>query len=198
MYDLLFSYPLNQVIKRKNPNVIVCTHALPSRIVSFLKQKEKTDVIAINVYTDYFINKVWAIQGIDYHLVSTPRMKKALIDQGVSEASIFLTGIPVHPVFRGNNYKVKKKIVPKSILVSGGSLGIGAIKKSLLKTERLHYYVLCGKSKKTYNQLKKWNKRNITPIKYVHDRITMNELYDKVDGILTKAGGVTVSESIVK
>lgn len=116
MYDLLFSYPLNQVIKRKNPNVIVCTHALPSRIVSFLKQKEKTDVIAINVYTDYFINKVWAIQGIDYHLVSTPRMKKALIDQGVSEASIFLTGIPVHPVFRGNNYKVKKKIVPKSIL----------------------------------------------------------------------------------
>src|SRR5699024_8127383 len=41
-------------------------------------------------------------------------------------------------------------------------------------------------------------KRNITPFKYIDDRIKMNKLYDKVDGILTKAGGVTISESITK
>ena len=91
-----------------------------------------------------------------------------------------------------------------SVLISGGNLGVGAIDELLqiiaeVKPPlRIQYSVLCGKNKKLYEKLRRMQKSHIIPYPYIDCRKKMNSLYDQVDAILTKPGGVTISESLFK
>src|SRR5699024_4190100 len=62
----------------------------------------------------------------------------------------------------------------------------------------IKYFVLCGKNNLLYHKLQKLNNEHIIALKYISCRREMNELYDSVDGILTKPGGVTISERLRK
>lgn len=199
LYETLFVYFFKRLTYQQNPNILFCTHALPSNIASVLKTKNQLQSITVNVYTDFFVNRVWGIEGIDYHLVPSLAVKEHLLNRGVPAQRIFVTGIPIHPVFQqGKSQRAVNGNI--SVLVTGGSLGVGAIKKilSTSKSEKLHYFVLCGKNQALYEQLQHENKQTITPLPYLTNKGEMNRLYDKVDAVLTKPGGVTISECLMK
>lgn len=61
-----------------------------------------------------------------------------------------------------------------------------------------HFYILCGTNQTLFQKINQQKKCNITPIGYIECRQKMNDLYDQIDAIVTKPGGVTVSESIFK
>nr|GGG67225.1 putative glycosyltransferase YkoN [Virgibacillus oceani] len=200
IYESLFIYFFKRLIKERKPKIIFCTHALPSNIASVLKQKNKLDAIIVNVYTDFFVNRIWGSRGIDFHFVPTMAVKHHLLAKGVKEDCIFVTGIPVHSAFQAkvNHHFVRKQL---SILVAGGNLGVGSIRHMLMDSvneSRIHYHVLCGKNEKLYQQLVSENKANVTPYTYIASREQMNRLYDQVDAVMTKPGGVTISESLLK
>ncbi|QPA29958.1 MGDG synthase family glycosyltransferase [Thermaerobacillus caldiproteolyticus] len=200
-YEVLFLNHLKKVISKTNPNVIICTHALPSYLLSKLKAGGELKIPVINVYTDYFIHDLWGIEEIDYHLVGHPHMKEFLREKGVHESRIFVTGIPIHPKITKNinKYRYTKRLYCG--LISGGSLGAGALAKLIEKIsldDRIDYYVLCGKNRRIYEQLINMNHPKITPFPYISSREEMNDLYNQVDFIITKPGGVTVSECLFK
>lgn len=200
LYEVLFSYFFKRLMKENETEILFCTHALPSNIASMLKQKGKLDAITVNVYTDYFVNRIWGMEGIDYHIVPSRLVKLFLMRNGVKENRIFVTGIPVHAAF---HEKVEQQTNRQDIrvLVTGGSLGVGAMDKlipSNPSSENLHYYVLCGKNNVLYEKLITKRNPNVTPLPYIENKKEMNRLYDQVDAVLTKPGGVTVSESLMK
>jgi len=199
-YEALFMHFFKQMMKENHPSIIFCTHCLPSNIASVLKQKQQLQAVTVNVYTDYFVNRVWGIRGIDYHFVPSLSVKEFLMELGVDENRIFMTGIPVHSSFL-NSSKKKKETSTIHVLVTGGSLGVGAINQILPKNKpqtNLHYYVLCGKNETLYQQLVRQQSEHITPISYIQNKEEMNHLYDQVDAVVTKPGGVTVSECLMK
>jgi len=200
LYEWLFLYSMEKLIKEKNPQLIICTHAMPSYLLSHLKQRGEVTVPVINVYTDYFINHIWGIEAIDYHFVPNKEIKDVLIGRGVKEDRVLLTGIPIHPQFKKNG-RVPKSQDAYSVLISGGSLGTGLIKnfiETLHPTGNVLYKVLCGKNEKLYDCILKKNHPYILPVPYISSKEEMNELYDTVDAIITKPGGVTVSECLYK
>ncbi|MGM0878473.1 MAG: hypothetical protein ACQEWV_28195 [Bacillota bacterium] len=97
----------------------------------------------------------------------------------------------------------KKKSV-SSVLISGGNLGVGGIEELLenlgdvISPQPIQFYVLCGKNIKLYEKLKKLQNHYMIPYPYISCRKKMNDLYDQIDAILTKPGGVTISESLSK
>ncbi|WP_164668113.1 MGDG synthase family glycosyltransferase [Virgibacillus doumboii] len=199
LYETLFVHFLKRLANQLHPNILFCTHALPSNIASVLKMKEQLQSITVNVYTDYFVNRIWGIEGIDYHLVPSVMVKEDLLKKGVQEERIFITGIPIHPVFHlGKHSRESSEEI--SILVTGGSLGVGAIEKILASStsDKIHYFVLCGKNEALYEQLVREKRQSVTPIPYVTSKGEMNALYDRVDAVVTKPGGVTVSECLMK
>ncbi|WP_099159896.1 MGDG synthase family glycosyltransferase [Virgibacillus ndiopensis] len=200
LYELLFTYFFKRLINAKKPKVVFCTHALPSNIASVLKQKNQLNATIVNVYTDFFVNRIWGLKEIDFHFAPTLAVKRYLLDQGVNENCIFVTGIPVHSAFKIQESK-PNRVQQLSILVAGGNLGVGSIKEMLsdpTNENHLHYHVLCGKNEKLYQQLVHENKANVTPYAYITSRDKMNRLYDQVDAVMTKPGGVTISESLLK
>lgn len=197
-YGTLFLPFFKKLINEKDPDILICTHALPSNIASRLKQQHQINQIVINVYTDYFINRVWGISGIDFHFVPTKQVKDYLLAKGVAENKICITGIPVHPVFFKKT-QVENHSDKLSVLVTGGNLGIGGLENLFTKSRgAVHYYVLCGKNKTLFERLVNFQQQNVTPFPYIACREKMNQLYDQVDAILTKPGGVTISECLMK
>jgi len=199
-YQLMFERVALSMIESENPSIIICTHALPSRIFSHLKEKKKINVPIINVYTDFFINRLWGIKQIDAHFVSTDSMASYLLEHGVDQQKIFHTGIPVHPSIQKRNSTVPIKS-PLKILITGGSMGVGTIEKllkKLPKSEEVQYYVLCGKNLRLFHYLKRNEHKQVIPLPYIDSREKMNMIYEDVDAVITKPGGVTVSECILK
>ncbi|WP_047980817.1 MGDG synthase family glycosyltransferase [Ornithinibacillus contaminans] len=198
LYEAMFTSFFKKLLKENEPSILFCTHALPSNIASVLKQKGQLNAITVNVYTDYFINRIWGIRGIDYHFVPSITVKKFLLGIGVEEAQIFVTGIPVHPIFHTRSKHAPATTEKKHILITGGSLGVGAMERILPDYPELQYSVLCGQNDRLYKRLLQRNDPSITPISYVHDKAELNALYDSVDAVITKPGGVTISECLQK
>ena len=200
LYEWLFLYWMEKLIKEKNPQLIICTHALPSYLLSRLKQKGIISIPIINVYTDYFINEIWGIEFIDYHFVPNKEIREVLIERGVKSDQVLVTGIPIHPRFKAQAKARQQKDV-SSVLLSGGNLGTGLIKsfvETLQPSGEINYTVLCGENNKLFNWIKQLNHPFIHAVPYISSKDEMNELYDRVDAIITKPGGVTVSEFLYK
>ncbi|MFT4414099.1 MGDG synthase family glycosyltransferase [Fredinandcohnia humi] len=201
LFEILFKRFVYRLISESKPNLIICSHALPSYMLNKLKEQDILKTPVINVYTDYFIHSFWGLQHIDYHFVAHQSMKSFLLKKGVDEQKIFVTGIPVHPTLTKN---LKKEVTPPTQItctIMGGSLGVGAIEelsKMIQSTKNITFYILCGKNQRLFNKLKNLNHSRIFPLPYLSSREEMDALYQKTDVVLTKPGGVTISECLIK
>jgi processive 1,2-diacylglycerol beta-glucosyltransferase len=203
LYEVLFISFMKRLLKEKQPDLIVCTHALPSYMLNCLKRKGELQTPVINAYTDYFIHSFWGTEHIDFHFVPSDQIKELLKKRGVKDEQIFITGIPIHEKIEkqvGEHANVSSP-TSLSVLVTGGNLGVGALEDLVKKIEQnknIHFYVLCGKNEKLYKKLETLQNDHITPLSYITSREKMNKLYDQIHAIITKPGGVTISESLFK
>lgn len=200
-YEYLFMNKMKQIITQEQPDLMICTHGFPSYIISRLKVKGQCQIPVINVYTDFFVNDVWGKAGIDYHFVPHPKIKQELMRKlAIPAERVVVTGIPTHEHFDGAR-DPKRPDDKRRVLVAGGSAGLGNI-TSLLKNQgdkrELEYFVLCGKNQKLYQKIKQLPCANFHPLPYISSREEMNELYSQMDAIVTKPGGVTISEALKK
>jgi len=200
MYEIIFLKYIQRIIMQAKPDLVICTHALPSYLLNRMKEKKRWSGIVINVYTDYFVNNLWGIHQIDYHFTPNTIVKNHLLKRGVDPQQIYVTGIPVHPMFRVEKHALNKKN-NYTILISGGNMGAGSIEKLINQINpsgSVNYLVLCGKNKKLYKKVMQLNHSCIHPLPYIQSKKEMNQIYDQIDAIITKPGGVTISESLWK
>jgi UDP-N-acetylglucosamine:LPS N-acetylglucosamine transferase len=198
-YEPLFLKKMEQLIAEEKPDLLVCTHGFPSYLLSKLKMKGKCDLPIINVYTDFFINSVWGREGIDLHLLPSQEVK-AKLSRKVPNQQLIVTGIPVHQEMT-KTFTRKKHTNRLKILLSGGNSGLGGILKlteELKLSTNLDFLILCGNNKKLYDEIHSWDLEHIKPLRYLSSRLEMNQLYEEVDAIISKPGGVTISEAIQK
>jgi len=200
-YSYFFLKKMEQLLLAEKPDLIICTHGFPSYLLNQLKRKGKCEVPVINVYTDFFINNVWGREEIDYHFFPSKDTKDEFSKRyQMSEKRMVVTGIPVHQEITKNT-KAKKRGDRPKILISGGNNGLGGIMKLLSRSKepsQSDFYVLCGKNEKLYNEILSWKMDHIKPLPYISSRAEMNHLYEEMDAIVTKPGGVTISEVLRK
>jgi processive 1,2-diacylglycerol beta-glucosyltransferase len=200
-YQPLFLKKMEQLLAEEKPDLVVCTHGFPSYLLSKLKMKGKCDIPIINAYTDFFINSVWGREGIDLHFLPSQQVKEKLARKyQIANHKMFVTGIPVHEEMTKTVYR-KKYNERLKILLSGGNSGLGGILRladELKCSSSVDFLVLCGNNKKLYNEILSWDLEHIKPLGYLSSRSEMNKLYEEVDAIISKPGGVTISEAIRK
>jgi processive 1,2-diacylglycerol beta-glucosyltransferase len=202
MFSVYFEMKLKKLIQEENPSHIICTHSFPSRILGKLKGKSAAfDLKTVNVYTDFFINGVWDKENIDYHMVPSSETKQELIQEySISADRILTTGVPVSDIFKDENAgPPESKSDPIHLLIAGGNNGLCVLHEFMMNpsmVQNFTYTVLCGHNKKLFDMLS--NKPNIKPLMYIDDRKELNEIYDSVDAIITKPGGVTITEALCK
>ncbi|QPA31172.1 MGDG synthase family glycosyltransferase [Thermaerobacillus caldiproteolyticus] len=197
-----FEHKMKKMVEKEQPQLIICTHSFPSRILQRLKKRKVVKAPVINVYTDFFMNGIWGKRGIDYHFVPHADAKRELITKyHIKEEQIIVTGIPVHEKLMSKKVENRGKRRPFHLLLAGGNQGLGNMIDFFEKMEgsrAFQYSVLCGTNKKLYEEISSWRQPHIRPLPYISDIEEMNCLYHEVDAVITKPGGVTVSEVLHK
>jgi UDP-N-acetylglucosamine:LPS N-acetylglucosamine transferase len=196
-----FEGKMKKMLEQERPDLIVCTHSFPSRILQQLKRKKVLAIPVVNVYTDFFMNSIWGKRFIDYHFVPHQEAKGELIvKHGIDERRIVVTGIPVHDTFM-KMPEVRRRRQPTHVLVAGGNQGLGnmtAFLRAARTSTLFRYSVLCGANKQLYHEIASWQLPHIRPLPYINSPEEMNQLYDEADAVITKPGGVTISELLHK
>ncbi|WP_334073787.1 MULTISPECIES: MGDG synthase family glycosyltransferase [Paenibacillus] len=196
-----------QIIRQLHPDVIVCTHPIPSAIISRIKRLELLDVPLCTVITDYDAHGTWVSREVNSYLVSTDQVKQKLLERGVEEEKIRITGIPVHPNFweRHRKEDIRSQFNLKNmptVLVMGGGWGFmkDEAVSSLLATyrDRIQIIFCLGSNTKSLEKMKK-DPRFIHPhIHLLGFTREIDKLMEVSDLLITKPGGMTCTEGLAK
>ncbi len=185
---------------QENPDVVISTHFLPSEIVIYLKKIRALNTRLVTVVTDFGIHPFWVLNNTDMYVVASSFTKEQLMLQGVAKSIIKDLGIPIDSKFskhyERNILSKKLGIEPDkfTILVSTGSSGIGQVEKivdSLYKEVQI--LAVCAQNRILYERLTKRNYPKVKTFGFIEN---MQELMAVSDIIITKPGGLTISESL--
>lgn len=197
---------VSKLITEIKPDVIVGTHALSTRIISNLK-KEGLDIPYILTVTDFKAHYTYISNYVDAYITGSNYTKNSLIEKNISSDKIYPIGIPIDKKFyinvtHANELKDDEYF---NLLLMSGSFGLDTIfivMKELLKNKhKLRITVVCGKNKHLKEVLNNYCNNNTFIDKKIHILGFTKDipyLMDYCDVIVSKPGGLTVTESIVK
>lgn len=193
-------------MKESKPDVVICTHFLPTQVLGKLKEKGEFNAIIANVVTDFSAHSFWVNDGVDVYFVPAEVTKEELKRWGVPEKKIKVVGIPVSKKFNRSGrrdeilYTMGLDKDRKTILMTSGSFGIGPTRKILKALKDcsvdIQVIVVCGKNRLLYYDLKR--SKFSFPVKVLGFVKNMDELMEASDLLIAKPGGATTSESMVK
>jgi processive 1,2-diacylglycerol beta-glucosyltransferase len=187
-----------QLLIQEDADAIISTHFLSSEIASNLKEIRKIKSKLFTIITDYVVHPFWISHRVDYYVVASKLTKQYLMQEGTNENIIKDIGIPVSPKFlvkSGKDKLTEKLGIQKdrfTVLVVSGSFGVGPIERIVdLLYKDVQLLVVTAHNKKLYEKLKR---KNLTDV-YIYGFVdNMQELMAASDMIITKPGGLTISE----
>lgn len=205
----MFSYKIKRLVRDFLPDVIVCTHPFALHMVQSAKKKLGFRVPVIAIVTDYAVHPLWVKGEADAYIIAHEYILNDAMNKGIPRDKIYPYGIPIEDKFlyHRDRAQVLKKFGLQDMttfLIMGGSLGFGEIEKifvKLIKVRRpLQIVVVTGKNKKLKMQLDRYVEnndieKNVSILGYLDD---INDLMDISDCIMTKPGGLTVTEALAK
>lgn len=197
---------LHRELEEKGYDAVLCVHTFSGMMMTAVRRRYGANVPCFFVATDYTASPGVTEMDLEAYFVPHRMLFGEFIRAGVPADKMYASGIPV----RGEFYEVKEKLqarreleLPEKgrmVLLSCGSMGCGHLEKSALYLldrlpEDCYLVVLCGSNQKTYEALLTCASPRLFPISFtnrVPDYMSASDIY------ITKPGGLTTSEAIVK
>ncbi|MEI7482473.1 MAG: glycosyltransferase [Elusimicrobiota bacterium] len=200
-----YSRHLIEVLRKKNLQAVVSTHALAAMLLA-KRDKALKPAPLFAVLTDFHAHSYWPSKGVELYFAPGKTAETGLKNNGVDAARIVTAGIPVRKEFLMQaDARQKRKelgLAPNlfTVLIAGGSKGLGGIQlcvETLKKfSGKLQIVVMCGENKKLYRNLTN------TMVGSKHLKIISGfveypaSCYQAADLIIGKAGGITIAEAM--
>ncbi|GAB6988318.1 UDP-N-acetylglucosamine--LPS N-acetylglucosamine transferase [Paenibacillus pini] len=205
LHRIFYTHTQN-VVNQLRPDIIVCTHPIPSAVISRLKRLG-VDTPLCTVITDYDAHGTWISPEVDRFLVSTPEVKYKLMQRGVHVSKIHVTGIPIHPNFweHPGKEEIREKLHLKdlpTVLVMGGGWGMMSdevINNFLTRWSDEIQIIFCvGSNDKILRKLEQDSRYNHPNIRLISFTREIDKLMEISDLLVTKPGGMTCTEGLAK
>ena len=208
-FDKLNATPLIKMVRRYEPDWIVCTHFLASEIVSDLKRDSKLACPQAVVVTDFDMHALWLCRNYEHYFVALDETKAYLETLGFPAEKVTVSGIPIRPLFGEKKDKTEMRLnhglavdMPTVILSLGG-FGVGRVDRLIdaLRSIRRPVQILamCGRNEELKSRLEKESSGDsvvrMIPVGYTKQ---MDEYMSAADLIVGKPGGLTTCEALAK
>lgn len=199
---------MRELIKKYEADMVICTHPFPCAAASYLKQTGEINIPLITVMTDFCVHQFWLYKNIDIYFTANDLLKKEMVNQGLLEEHIFVTGIPVGYNFRVDynrddlltKFKLEKD--KPVALIMGGGLGLGGVKNALCQLERLkkdiQILVITGANVALWSEMNEYaqhSKHKIFVWGYSHN---IQEFMSVATFLISKPGALTISEALTR
>ncbi|MCG1190869.1 diglucosyl diacylglycerol synthase [Staphylococcus epidermidis] len=200
-------YGLNKLINlliKEKPDLILLT--FPTPVMSVLTEQFNINIPIATVMTDYRMHKNWITPYSQRYYVATKDTKNDFIEAGVPALYIKVTGIPIADKFEESidkeEWLSQQHLDPSkpTILMSAGAFGVSKgfdymINNILEKSPNSQVVMICGRSKELKRSLKSKFKDNPS-VKILGYTNHMNEWMASSQLMITKPGGITISEGL--
>ena len=199
---ILTSRKMTEYINKESPDVIILTHVLAAFTFSYENLEKKP--ITAGIITDFTIHPTWNDTRLDYYVLPD----EMLCFQGRQKClcgELLPFGIPVKKEFSEKTDKKTAREMLKipdktTVLVMSGSMGYGKVYKNLIRlnamSEDFNIITVCGNNDDLKDKIDKGLLKKIIRNYGYTNEIPL--LMDAADVIITKPGGITVSEALAK
>ena len=209
-FDKLNTRPFVKMLREYRPDITVCTHFLPSEIISWLKAKERLATRQAIVVTDFDVHAMWLCHYYEHYFVALDETRLHLEKLGIAANKISVSGIPIDPLFA--QPRDKREMRDKhglkqdriTILVSAGGFGVGPIKHLLISLFEMRHpaqvIAICGRNEELKTEIARlveglMPESNIS-VKVIGYTKEIHEYMAASDILLGKPGGLTTSEAL--
>ena len=197
---------LQELILKESPDIVICEHFFPAEMLSGLKAKGKFKGAVICGVTDFGVHQFWINKGTDYYFVASDATRDELVSKAIDRGKIIVTGIPIEEKFSKDLSKRQMRtqlgLSPEifTVLVTSGGFGVGPIMEIVKCIDVMPFEaqiaVICGKNERLESMFSSQAfQKTVKVFGYVHN---MDEFMTAADVIVSKSGGLTVSESLAK
>lgn len=201
-----FSFKLVPMLETQRPDVIISTHPFATEMVSYLKGRGTVSAPLICLMTDYGPHRAWIGEHVDAYIVSNEDMIPVMQEMGVSKDKIYPFGIPVQDVFFNKAdkaallYKFGLDSATPTILIMAGSFGVTNIMDIYREITELpldfQVIVITGRNQRLYDAFADVIPDSAKKTKLVYFTDEVENYMHACDLIITKPGGLTVSEAL--
>lgn len=197
---------VNDYISKCNPDIIIGTHPLSVNIIASLKKQKMIDIPFISIVTDFKAHYAYISPYVDAYITASEYTKQKMSEGIIPENKIYPYGIPIKQEFfsKEDAFLRMERDDYFNILLMGGSMGLNNIfyvlEELMKNTNKLRITVICGNNSELKEKLEEHYKT--TPeYKKIHIlgfTKAVSSLMELSDVIISKPGGLTSSESLVK
>jgi len=203
--DRLNTGPLVRLLRQEKPSLALCTHFLPAEILVYLRRKNRLNVPVGIVVTDFDAHALWLYRNVDWYFVACEETRAYLSAVGIPPETIFVTGIPIDPVFgiERSKQKTRKRLGldmnMTTILISAGGFGVESTESIVRAIHKIQYpiqiIVICGQNTKLQQRVSSIldGRHPMKVIGFTHE---MDSWMAASDLLVGKAGGLTSSEAL--
>ncbi|WP_186445824.1 MGDG synthase family glycosyltransferase [Paenibacillus cremeus] len=189
---------MEETLEQFRPDAVVST--FPFGVVPELCSRK--GIPNYTVITDFTLHARWVHPAVDKYYVAAKELKMQLINKGIRPDRIEVSGIPIRKAFDQASQE-KSELMPESpdplILVLAGSYGVlgnvDDILESLLRIEGCRLAVVCGRNQKLEKKLR-MKYKDAPEVEVLGFVEHIHELMKRCTCMVTKAGGLTLSEAI--
>lgn len=200
----MYSKNLSTYILNTKPDLIISTFPQASACINDLINKNiNIKIPYVTVITDVVDSNEWLYPTTDMYFVPSHSVKSNLINKGISEKKIKVTGVPVDEQFIYENRKTPTSNFKRKILIMGGGRGLFDFSEKFIywldtfskeNKHCLEVTIITGKNERLYNKLKYTKPlKHIEVLGYIKN---MPDYMKEYDLLISKAGGATLFEAI--
>jgi processive 1,2-diacylglycerol beta-glucosyltransferase len=198
---------LLRLVKLLQPRLIIATFPLPAGVLSEMKGVGDINVPLVTVITDICVHSQWIHPYTDLYIVGALEQITGLNNRGIPKNRIVATGIPIKPDFNRHfnpsetRREFKLRPDSKVVLFMGGNDGLFG-KTNLTSLfgdlpDNVQVLVVSGNNNDLYDKLQTLKPKlpNLIVLKFVEQMAGLMEI---ADVLVTKAGGITISEALAR
>ena len=188
-----------------SPDAVIATHVFSAQVLDELKEQKLLNIPIIGIITDYCIQPFCEdLPNLDYIVTASELLDFSAKARGIPAEKLLPFGLPVKPKFKNRVEKSEARSLlgipdKNTILVMGGSMGYGNMAETVdeILSCGMDFQVLCvcGTNEKLRESLEQISSDDLRVYGFVNN---VELFMDASDCIVTKPGGLTVTEILVK
>ena len=213
-FNWLYAKRLSDLIIQGGYDGVICVHLFPAEAITCIRRRYGQYIPTIFVMTDYTCIPLLYETEVDRYVIPHSILTEEFVSKGIARNKLRAIGIPVNEDrFAESIPKDKARKIANQLyewseasgnwyLIMGGSMGFGNIRKLIRELDtrtNVHDRIvcLCGRNSKLKTDVEKMFPGS-NKVKALGYTLKVALLMDASDVLMTKPGGITSTEAIIK